>query len=87
MAIGGPPMCCAKKLAALSDPIHDVRKAANVLHHAATRLGAEGSGILFAVEGLYAVHRQLESRYLDLCEEVAYEEKSNEITGLKSLSP
>ena len=68
-------MCCSKEIVGLGEPVQDVRRAANVLHRAASELGAEGNGILFAVEGLYAVHRQLESRYHDLCQAAAFDQR------------
>ncbi len=68
-------MCCSKEITKLSEPVDDVRKAANVLHHAARQLSADGNGLLFAIEGLYAVHRQLESRYHDLCQAAAFEQR------------
>ena len=68
-------MCCPREIVGLGEPVDDVRKAANVLHHAARELGAEGNGIFFAVEGLYAVHRQLESRYHDLCQAAAFDQR------------
>lgn len=67
----------SQQVVTLSQPIEDVRRAANVLHHAACKLGAEGNGILFAIEGLYSVHRVLEAKFLKLAETLAYEETTS----------